>query len=230
MKIVHTHAAVLVGIMTVCAGPGARSPPRGPVLSGAEQKKVSYALGMDLGLQIKRLGANVDVKTIIQALKDVQEDRPTQLKESEVRTIFRREEVADRARQSVKNLAQGRAFLEKNSSANGVTVLPDGLQYQVLQAGAGETPKASDSVVVNYKGTLIDGAEFDHKDNFEIPVAAPVKGWQEALLRMKTGSKWRLFVPSALAYGHRAMGAVGPDSTLIFDIELVSVKPPPPEK
>lgn len=190
-----------------------------------DAKKVSYALGMDLGLQIKRMGADVDVKTIIQAMQDVAEGKPTQLKPSELGPIFHQEESARRAVQSVKNKADGEAFLARNGKAGGVTVLPDGLQFKVLQAGTGEIPKTSDIVVVNYKGTLLDGTVFDHKDNFEIPVSAPIKGWQEALTQMKTGSKWELFVPSSLGYGHRAMGAIGPDSTLIFDIELLSIKP-----
>jgi FKBP-type peptidyl-prolyl cis-trans isomerase FklB len=192
-----------------------------------DEKKVSYALGMDLGLQIKRIGADVDVNTIIQAMRDVQDGKPTQLKESDLRPIFHQEEVVERARQSAKNKAEGDAYLATNGKDKDVVVLPDGLQYRVVEAALGETPKASDTVVVNYKGTLVDGTVFDHKDNYEIPVTAPIKGWQEALTRMKVGAKWRIVVPSSLAYGHKAMGAIGPDATLIFDIELLSIKPAP---
>lgn len=125
--------------------------------------------------------------------------------------------------------AEGEAFLEKNKSAEGVTVLPSGLQYKVLAKGEGKSPKATDTVTVHYKGTLIDGTEFDssYKRNepTSFPVNAVIRGWTEALQLMKEGDKWMLYIPANLAYGDRAVGALIPaGSTLVFEVELLSVE------
>jgi FKBP-type peptidyl-prolyl cis-trans isomerase FklB len=131
--------------------------------------------------------------------------------------------------QGKKNLEAGQAFLEANKKKEGVVTLPSGLQYKVLTEGKGKQPKSSDSVIAHYRGTLINGTEFDssYKRNepATFPVQGVVKGWQEALPLMKEGAKWQIYIPADLAYGPRGAGqAIGPNETLIFDIELISVK------
>jgi FKBP-type peptidyl-prolyl cis-trans isomerase FklB len=127
-----------------------------------------------------------------------------------------------------KNLSEGKAFLEENKKKEGVKTLSSGLQYKVLAEGFGKTPKAADNVTVNYKGTLINGAEFDNSYKRGQPatfkVNGVIKGWTEALQLMNEGSKWQLFIPPELGYGDRGAGPVPPNSTLIFEVELISVK------
>jgi FKBP-type peptidyl-prolyl cis-trans isomerase FklB len=130
---------------------------------------------------------------------------------------------------SVANKAEGEAFLAANKTKDGVVTLPSGLQYKILTAGTGPKPAATDSVVCNYKGTLINGTEFDSSYKGGKPVTFPVsgviKGWTEALQLMPVGSKWQLWIPSGLAYGPRGAGAdIGPDTTLIFEVELLSIQ------
>jgi FKBP-type peptidyl-prolyl cis-trans isomerase FklB len=127
------------------------------------------------------------------------------------------------------NMKEGKSFLEANAKKSGVKVLPSGLQYQILTDGKGKSPKATDVVKTHYRGTLISGKEFDssyaRKEPAEFPVNGVIKGWTEALQLMKEGSKWKLFIPSELAYGAQGAGAdIGPNSTLIFEVELLSVK------
>lgn len=191
-----------------------------------DQKKISYALGMNLGLQIKRIGADVDVNVVAQALRDVLNGKPTQLQPSELRPIFKQEEDAQRVILSAKNKSQGLDFLAKNAREPGIMVMPDGLQYRVISAGVGESPKNGDGVILKYRGTLVDGTEFDHNDHFQGRIETQIKGWQEALHLMKPGSRWQLYLSPALAYGAAWKGIVGPESTVIFDMELVSILSP----
>src|SRR4030043_725788 len=129
---------------------------------------------------------------------------------------------------SARNLAAGKAFLEENKKKEGIKTLPSGLQYKVLTEGSGKTPKAADNVTINYKGTFINGSEFDSSYKRGKPttfqVDKVVKGWTEALQLMKEGSKWELFIPAELGYGDRGTGPIPPNSTLIFEVELISVK------
>jgi FKBP-type peptidyl-prolyl cis-trans isomerase FklB len=127
------------------------------------------------------------------------------------------------------NKTQGEAFLAENKTKEGVVTLPSGLQYKIITAGTGPKPTAADTVICNYRGTLLDGKEFDssYKRNqpLSIPVGRVIKGWTEALQLMPVGSKWQLFIPSDLAYGERGAGAdIGPNSTLIFEVELISIQ------
>ena len=127
------------------------------------------------------------------------------------------------------NKKQGDAFMAANKTKEGVVTLPDGLQYKILTAGTGPKPLATDTVICNYKGTLIDGSEFDSSykrgQPATFPVGGVIKGWTEALQLMPVGSKWQLFIPSDLAYGDRGQGPIGPNATLIFEVELVSIQP-----
>jgi FKBP-type peptidyl-prolyl cis-trans isomerase len=211
--------ALILGLIVSCSAVAQDSEP-------PDDEKVSYALGMNLGLEIKRTGADVDVNVIVQAIKDVMDGKSTRIPESEVRPILQQESAYRKAAVSEKNRIAGEAYLAQNAKTPGVTVLPDGLQYRVIQAGAGATPKIDDNVIINSRGALIDGKVIDHKEHFEVSVAAgQIKGLQEALQLMPVGSKWQISVPSALAFGNDWNGDVGPGSTLIFELELISIAP-----
>jgi FKBP-type peptidyl-prolyl cis-trans isomerase len=192
------------------------------------KEKVSYALGMRLGMQLKQAGAEVDTRLIAEGINDVMDGKPAKVQESELPALFSKAQADGREKMSVLNKTQGAAFLAKNATEKGVTVLPDGLQYKVLQEGTGAVPKAEDLIMVKYRGTLIDGTEFDRNDRYLTTTSGGLQGWQEALHMMKIGSKWRLYIPSDFAYGHRGddYKHVGPDLTLIYDLELESVVPP----
>jgi FKBP-type peptidyl-prolyl cis-trans isomerase len=193
-----------------------------------DRGKVSYALGMRLGMQLKNEGADVDTRVIAQGINDVMEGKPAKVQESEMPALFGKAQADGRAKLSAVNKTQGDAFLARNSKEKGVTVLPDGLQYKVLHEGTGAMPKAEDLILVKYRGMMIDGAEFDRNDNYLTTTTGGLQGWQEALHMMKVGSKWRLYIPAEFAYGHRGddYKHVGPDLTLIYDLELDSIVPP----
>ncbi len=224
-----------------------------PALRAADDKaelkdqkaKVSYSIGMNIGNNLKRSGYDVDVDTLASAIKDVLTGKEPKLTEAQAREVLtsyskemnaKREE--ERAQKAEKNRKEGEAFLAENKKKEGVkthtVTLPDGktaeLQYKVLTEGTGPTPKSNDVVTVNYRGTLINGTEFDSSmkrgQPAKFPVTGVIKGWTEALLMMKTGSKWQLFIPSSLAYGDRGSGpTIEPGSTLIFEVELISAEP-----
>lgn len=203
--------------------------------------KFSYALGMNigtgLGSNLKKQSVEFDPKLVAQGLQDALSSSKTRLTEQEaqavlqeVQTEIRKEmkEKADKA--DAANRAEGEAFLAANKSKEGVVTLPSGLQYKILSQGTGPKPAATDTVVCNYKGTLINGTEFDSSykrgQPATFPVTGVIKGWTEALQLMQVGSKWQLFVPSSLAYGDRGAGAeIGPGATLIFEVELLSIQP-----
>jgi len=200
-----------------------------------QKDKESYAMGYRFGESVKSQGLEVNVEAVVAALRDSlgnvkpalsQEEMERALSDAQKRvTASRQKESAAKAE---KNLTDGRAFLEENKKKEGVKTLPSGLQYKVLVEGSGKSPKAADQVTVNYKGMLIDGTEFDSSYKRGTPATFPVKGvisgWTEALQLMKEGSKWQLFIPPDLGYGARAMGRIPPNSTLIFEVELLNVK------
>ncbi len=200
------------------------------------KEKISYALGMDLGNQVKKQPIEINPELFIQGLKDTLLGGKMLMTEQEARatlTELQKEMVqkqqAQAAATAEKNKAEGEAFLAKNKAAEGVVTLPSGLQYKILKAGDGKKPVLEDTVVCNYRGTLINGTEFDssfkRNEPATFPVKGVIKGWTEALQLMPVGSKWQLFVPSNLAYGERgAGGVIGPNATLIFEVELLSIK------
>ncbi len=210
-----------------------------PALTTRKQK-FSYALGMNigkgLGENLKKQSVEVDWNLVAKGLKDTVAGGKTQLTQeeaqavlTEVQTEVRKQQQEKAQEASAKNKAEGEAFLAANKSKEGVVTLPDGLQYKILTAGTGPKPTATDSVECNYRGTLIDGKEFDSSYKRGKPatfgVSQVIKGWTEALQLMPVGSKWQLFIPSSLAYGPRGAGAeIGPDSTLIFEVELLSIQ------
>ena len=202
-----------------------------------QQDKVSYAIGLDIGKSMKRQEMEVDTAVVARGMKDALSGTNPLLTEDEakqVMTTFRAEaqtkRAAKRKEQAEKNKTEGAAFLAQNKGKEGVHSLPSGLQYKVLTAGKGEKPKTTDTVVTHYRGTLIDGTEFDSSykrgQPATFPVTGVIKGWTEALQLMEVGSKWQLFIPSELAYGENGAGAnIGPNATLLFDIELLSIQP-----
>jgi FKBP-type peptidyl-prolyl cis-trans isomerase FklB len=201
-----------------------------------QKDKVSYALGMNIGANLHRQSIEVDPSIVRQGLEDAMAGGKTLLSEDEARAALTELQTDIRKKQQEKmqqageaNKKEGEAFLTANKAKDGVVALPSGLQYKVLTSGTGPKPTASDSVVCNYRGTLIDGKEFDssykRKEPATFPVGGVIKGWTEALQLMPVGSKWQLFVPSELAYGERGTGAdIGPNATLIFEVELLSIQ------
>jgi FKBP-type peptidyl-prolyl cis-trans isomerase FklB len=203
-----------------------------------DKEKLSYALGMDVGGALRKQAFDLDQAMFLSAVRDGLAGNPPKMTEEESHQILadfgkqlqtkRQAQAANAQAAGPKNRADGTAFLTANKSKPGVVTLPDGLQYKVLAAGSGTSPAATDTVTVKYKGTLIDGTEFDnsekHGGTATFPVNGVIKGWTEALQKMKVGAKWQLFVPADLAYGDRAMGTdILPGSTLIFDVELDSI-------
>jgi FKBP-type peptidyl-prolyl cis-trans isomerase len=209
------------------------------------KQKASYAIGMNWGTGLHRQGIDVDGAALIQGMKDALAGGKTLLTEDEARSALmqlqkemQEKQQAKAAQEGEANKKEGDAFLAANKTKEGVVVLPSGLQYKILTPGTGPKPTASDSVVCNYKGTLIDGTEFDSSykrgEPATFPVTGVIKGWTEALQLMPVGSKWQLFIPPDLAYGPRGTpgGPIGPNATLIFEVELISIKDknPPPDK
>ena len=218
--------------------PATQTPSGTNVFSG-ENSRSSYAIGMMFGSRWKQQGIEVDYDWLVRGLKDAQAGGPTLLTEQEMGITlnqFQKEIGAkqEKKRQELaeKNKKDGEAFLAENKTKPGVVTLPDGLQYKVITNGTGATPAQNDIVTVNYRGTLIDGKEFDSSAKTGHPVQFGVgnviHGWTEALLQMKAGSKWQLFVPAELAYGERGRPGIPPSSVLIFEVELISSEPPPP--
>ena len=201
-----------------------------------QKDKISYALGMNVGTNLQRQSLDVDPAILLQGLKDGLAGSKPLLTEEEARTLLTqlqedmRKKQAEKAQQmGAANKTEGEAFLAANKNKEGVVTLPSGLQYKILKTGTGPKPTASDSVVCNYRGTLINGTEFDSSYKRGQPATFPVngviKGWTEALQLMPVGSKWQLFVPASLAYGDRGAGAdIGPNATLIFEVELLSIQ------
>ena len=239
------------------AAPAAKKSPSAATKTGTASKdqpvtalttskqKASYAIGMNWGTGLHRQAIDVDTAALLQGMKDALAGGKTLLTEDEARTALMQLQKEMQEKQQAKaaaegdaNKKEGEAFLAANKGKEGVVTLPSGLQYKILTAGTGPKPTSSDSVVCNYKGTLINGTEFDSSykrgEPATFPVTGVIKGWTEALQLMPVGSKWQLFIPSDLAYGARGTpgGPIGPNSTLIFEVELMSIKDknPPPDK
>ena len=207
-----------------------------------DTEKDSYAIGMSWGTGIKgRLKAQdieYDADTLLKGLKDSIGEGPTLVTEAQMKEILgefsnelRSKSEAKHKKEAAENKSKGDAFLEKNKTMTGVVTLPSGLQYKIITEGSGASPTAQDEVKVNYRGTLVDGEEFDSSYKRNQPLITRVqggiiKGWTEALELMKPGAKWEIYVPSDLAYGEMGRPPkIGPNSTLIFEIELLSTTP-----
>jgi FKBP-type peptidyl-prolyl cis-trans isomerase FklB len=206
-----------------------------PALQSLDQK-LSYIVGINLAGQFKRDGVNLDLAAFQMAVEDIKNETGSKLSEEEVKqTIATMQQQAQEKQQlaqqavSDKNKADGLAYLETNAKKEGVVVTESGLQYKEVVSGEGEIPTSDKTVVVHYKGTLIDGTQFDSSydrgEPAEFPVTGVIQGWVEALQLMNVGDKFELTIPSDLAYGTRGSGAtIGPDATLLFDVELIEIK------
>jgi FKBP-type peptidyl-prolyl cis-trans isomerase FklB len=197
-----------------------------------QKEKTSYIIGMDIGNNLKKQSIDVDPNILAKGVKDALAGGKPLLTEQEIRetmTAFQKEMMAKQEVVAKKNKEQGDAFLAENKKKEGVKTLPSGLQYKVIKAGTGKKPKLSETVIAHYRGTLIDGNEFDSSYKRGQPatfqVSGVIPGWTEALQLMEEGAKWQLFIPSNLAYGERgAGGVIGPNATLVFEIELISIQ------
>ena len=201
-----------------------------------QKDKVSYSIGRNIGENFKRQSIDIDLEALSAGIKDALSDNKSLLSDEEVQKVLAgfQKEMRGKTEKRMnelgeKNKKEGEAFLSQNKKKEGVVTLPSGLQYKVITEGTGKTPKASDSVTTHYSGTLINGTEFDSSykrgEPATFPVGGVIAGWTEALQLMKVGSKWQLFVPSELAYGMRGAGQmIGPNTTLIFEVELLSIK------
>lgn len=197
-----------------------------------DKQKFSYTAGYQIGQNLKRQNLDLDAKAFNQGAQDAIANAKPQLNPAQMQAAVQAQQQKDMQKQEAlakKNQDTGQAFLEANKKKEGVVVLPSGLQYKILTEGKGKQPTAVDTVVAHYRGTLINGTEFDssYKRNEPaiFPVQGVIKGWQEVLPLMKEGAKWQVFIPAELGYGQQGAGAaIGPNETLIFEIELVSVK------
>ncbi len=200
-----------------------------------DKDKLSYALGMNFGENFRKQGLELDPAVFAKAFAESFNGGKTAMTDQEMHTLLmatgqaiQKRQAAQQAEKGEASQKEGEAFLAANKTKEGVATLPSGLQYKILKAGTGEKPTLDDTVVCNYKGTLIDGTEFDGSEKHGGPLTFPVKGviagWTEALQMMPVGSKWQLFVPSNLAYGAHGPADIGPNATLIFEVELMSIQ------
>lgn len=238
-KIRIVLAMLAVMVLAACEQPAApESEPAELALETTEQR-LSYGIAYGLGQRLKQDGVPLDVATFSEGLQHAFEGRTARLTQEEIgaeMTKFQQEQEsqmeAEVAEMALMNRAAGEAFLQENGTREGVVTLESGLQYTVVEAGEGAMPGAEDVVEVHYRGTLIDGTEFDSSysrgETVSFGVNQVIPGWTEALQLMTVGSKWQLFIPSALAYGEGGAGPqIGPNSTLIFDVELISIAAAP---
>jgi FKBP-type peptidyl-prolyl cis-trans isomerase FklB len=201
-----------------------------------QKGKVSYSIGLDIGRNMKRQSVEVNLDLLMRGMKDGLGDGKPALSDSDMQqtmAAWQKEMMAKmnevQKKAGEKNKKEAEAFLAENKKKAGVVTLPSGLQYKILKDGSGKSPKATDTVVTHYRGTLINGKEFDSSYKRNQPATFPcnqvIAGWTEALQKMKVGSKWQLFVPSNLGYGENGNGQdIGPNATLIFEVELLDIK------
>ena len=201
-----------------------------------QKDRASYIIGMEIGKTFKKQSIDIDADILTRGIKDAISGEKPLLTEQEIQetmAAFQKEAMAKQVELAKalgeKNKREGEAFLVKNKEKEGVKTLPSGLQVLVIKGGTGKKPNINDSVTTHYRGTLIDGTEFDssyrHGQPVPFPVSGVIAGWTEALQLMEEGAKWQLFIPPNLAYGEQGKGGViGPNATLIFEIELISIQ------
>jgi FKBP-type peptidyl-prolyl cis-trans isomerase FklB len=199
-----------------------------------QKDKISYAIGMDIGSNFKRNSIEVDPDVLLKGIRASLSGEKALMTDQESREMLMayQKELQEKQQEKMKvegekNKKAGEAFLAKNGKKKGVKTLSSGLQYSVIKKGSGKKPKKTDSVTVHYVGTLLDGTEFDsslaRNEPAKFPVTGVIKGWTEALLLMKEGAKWKLFVPAELAYGQYGRPGIPPNSLLIFEVELIKI-------
>lgn len=212
--------------MLILATPGYAATPK------TDEEKINYIIGYQLGAQLGRDGIEVNDKMLLQGVKEAMASKPPVVSREEAQAVmqkYQQKREAQAQKDGETNLAEGKAYLEKNAKKSGVKTLDSGLQYKVIKTGKGDKPKATDTVKVHYTGTLIDGTEFDssHKrgEPATFPVNRVIKGWTEVLQLMPVGSHWKVYIPSNMAYGPNGAGPkIGPNATLIFDVELLGIE------
>ncbi len=223
----------------ICLGAAAPLYADGTNVLTDDKSRLSYAIGMSMGHNLQSQGIEVDADLTARGIKDMLSSNTTLLTTTQMQETlmaFQKEFAAKQQKMreelAAKSKVDGDAFLATNKNNPGIVALPDGLQYKVITNGIGAMPTNTDIVTVNYRGTLLDGKEFDSSFKRGQPARFPVKnvipGWTEALLKMKVGSRWQLFIPSELAYGERGRPGIPPNCVLIFDVELLSKQSPPP--
>jgi FKBP-type peptidyl-prolyl cis-trans isomerase len=206
-----------------------------PAVFKTPGEKASYGIGVEVARDLKRQGIEVDPDLMAKGLRDALSGQKLLLSEDDLRAIMKgfqeemRQKQAEAARIAAENNKKaGEAFLAENQKKEGVVTLPSGLQYKILKAGDGKKPTDDDTIQCEFRATLLDGTEFDSSQRAGKPVSFVLKGaipgWREALKLMPVGSKWQIFVPPQLAYGERGFGAIGPNSTLVFEVELLSIR------
>jgi FKBP-type peptidyl-prolyl cis-trans isomerase FklB len=200
----------------------------------SEKGKLSYAVGWDIGQDVKRSGAEFDVESLIAAIRDTVADREPQVSGEEMQAMLtalqqkvRQEQVEAFQALATENQAKSEAFLDANKTKTGIVVMPSGVQYRVIEEGEGSRPGMESTVKVHYRGSKMDGREFDSSFARGVPeeftVDAVLQGWQEVLPLMKQGATWQIFVPPELAFGQRGNPPVGPNEALMFDLKLVEI-------
>jgi FKBP-type peptidyl-prolyl cis-trans isomerase len=225
-------SVVLVGILAF----GSWGQAQEPKSLKDQKEKLSYVIGVDIGKALQKQGVPIDPEIVAKGIKDGVSGGKLLMSDQEIQETMMAFQKEMRAKQEEANKQlgemnkkEGETFLAQNKTKEGVTTLPSGLQYKVVKAGTGKKPKATDTVVTHYKGTLLNGTEFDSSFKRNQPatfkVNGVIRGWTEALQLMEEGAKWILYVPAALAYGDRGAGQqIGPNATLIFEIELISIQ------
>lgn len=227
----------VLGMLLIVAMAGCQSSGEKKTSLKDQKEKLSYAIGMNIGVNMAKDSLDLDYAALLQGIKDAPLDTSKRLmSDSDMRKTMMafQQEMQNKQMErqhsvSDKNRRDGEQFLDENKKESGVVTLPSGLQYKVITDGNGSKPKANQTVVTNYVGTLVNGHEFDSSfkrgQPAEFPVTGVIAGWTEALQLMKVGSKWKLFIPANLAYGDQgASETIPPGSTLIFEIELLSIK------
>ena len=196
-----------------------------------DQEKFSYAVGVQLSQNMLRQSISVDPEAFIQAINDVLNHKDLKLTPEEMQQVlvnYQQQQVQKQSELGATNKAAGEKFLAENKAKPGVVTLPSGLQYKIITAGNGNKPSLDNTVTVHYEGSLLDGKVFDSSyqrgEPIQLQVNGVIKGWQEALPLMPVGAKWQVFIPAELGYGEGGAGGdIGPNSTLLFDIELISI-------
>ncbi len=206
------------------------------------EQKASYTLGADIAKNFRAQGLEIDVKSFSLGLDDALQNRDLKLTEEEmmssintVKENMQKQQLEKQQSLARTNLDEGKAFLAENAKKEGITTLDSGVQYKVLTKGEGSSPTAEDTITAHYRGTLLDGTEFDSSYQRDAPLTlqmgSVIKGWGEVLKIMKPGSKWEVYIPAEMAYGEKGAGdAIGPNQTLIFTIELIKFDPPAKDK
>ncbi|MCE5325206.1 MAG: FKBP-type peptidyl-prolyl cis-trans isomerase [Planctomycetaceae bacterium] len=220
------------------AAPQTKAPATQPAAQPkVDMKQVSYIIGASMGRNMKQQGVELDVKAFNEGLQTGLSGGKPALTDEQMQKVmedFQRVMIAKQeettTKLAAKNLAEGQAFLAKNKTEPGVKVTASGLQYKIINEGTGPSPKPTDTVTVNYRGTFIDGTEFDssfkRKEPATIPLDRVIRGWSEGLQLLKKGGKAMLYIPPNLAYGAQGQGPVGPNATLIFEVELLGIGAP----